>query len=63
MSQGNHTTVHSYTKSGTGQLLAELRYLVSGLSCQIGPVRLQSRQEFEQSLLRDLATSSLHVGE
>lgn len=49
------------TESGSGQLLAEVRYLVSGLSRPIGPVRLQSRQEFEQSLLRDLAASSLQV--
>lgn len=49
------------TESGARQLLAELRCLVSGLACPVGPVRLQSRQEFEQSLLRDLAASSLQV--
>lgn len=61
MSQGNHTAVHPYTESGASQLLAELRCLVSGLPGPVGPVRLQSRQEFEQSLLRDLAASSFQV--
>jgi len=37
--------------------------LVSGLACPVGPVLPQSRQEFEQSLLRDLAASSLQVRE
>lgn len=37
--------------------------MVSGLPGPVGPVRLQSRQEFEQSLLRDLAASSLQVRE
>lgn len=48
------------TQSRARQLLAELRGLVPGLSCT-GAVGLQSRQEFEQSLLRDLAASSLQV--
>lgn len=61
MPQGNHAAVHPHTESGTRQLLAELRCLVSGLPRPVGPVRLQSRQEFEQSLLRDLAASSLQV--
>lgn len=63
MPQGDHTAVHPYTESRAGQLLAELRCLVSGLPRPVGPVRLQSRQEFEQSLLRDLAASSLQVRE
>lgn len=50
-----------HTESGAGQLLAELWRLVSGLPRPVSPVRLQSRQEFEQSLLRDLAASSLQV--
>lgn len=67
MPQRNHTAVHPHTESGARrQLLAELRRLVSGLAYRpVGPVRirLQSRQEFEQSLLRDLAASSLQVRE
>lgn len=63
MPQGNNAAVHPHTESGAGQLLAELRRLVSGLPGAVGPVRLQSRQEFEQSLLRDLAASSLQVRE
>ena len=51
------------TEPGAGQLLAELRRLVPGLPGAVGPVRLQSRQEFEQSLLRDLTASSLQVRE
>lgn len=51
------------TQSGTGQLLVELWCLVPGLTGPVGPVWLQSRQEFEQSLLRDLAASSLQVRE
>lgn len=42
-------------------LLPEVRGVVLGLA--VGPVRLQSRQEFEQSLLRDLAASSLQLRE
>lgn len=49
------------TEPGTGQLLAELRCLVFGLPRPVGPVCIQSRQEFEQSLLGDLAASSLQV--
>lgn len=45
------------------QLLAELWSLVFGLAGPLGPVRLQSRQELEQSLLRDLAASSFQVRE
>lgn len=63
MPQRDHTAVHPDTESGAGQLLAELRCLVSSLPRPIGPVRLQSRQEFEQSLLRDLAASSFQVRE
>lgn len=61
MPQGDHTAVHPHTEAGAGQLLSELRSLVPGLRDSVGPVRLQSRQEFEQSLLRDLAASSLQV--
>lgn len=63
MSQRNNTAVHPNTEPRAGQLLAELWCLFSGLACPVGPVLLQSRQEFEQSLLRDFAASSLHVRE
>lgn len=53
----------SLTEAGAGQLLVELRRLVSGPPCPVDPVRLQSRQEFEQNLLRDLAASSLQLRE
>lgn len=44
-------------------MLDELRRFVSGLAGAIGLVCLQSRQEFEQNLLRDFAASSLQVRE
>lgn len=53
--------IYFLTESGSGQLLAEVRCFVSGLPGPVGPVFLQSRQEFEQSLLRDLAASSFQV--
>lgn len=49
------------TEARTGQLLDEFRRFVSGLPGAIGLVRLQSRQEFEQNLLRDFAASSFQV--
>lgn len=63
MPQRDHTAVHPHTESGARQLLAEIRSLVFGLPRPIGLVLLQSRQEFEQSLLRDLAASSFQVRE
>lgn len=49
------------TETRTRHRLSEVRCVVLGLA--VGPVRLQSRQEFEQSLLRDLAASSLQLRE
>lgn len=49
------------TKPRSSHLLTEVRSVVLGLA--VGPVRLESRQEFEQSLLRDLAASSLQLRE
>lgn len=64
MSQRDHTAVHPYTQPGPGQLQVG----VPGTSLSLGRggeggLVLKSRQEPEQSLLRDFTASSLQFRE